>query len=215
MKPSQTSSCCRAARRRRRWRRRSPSPGSPGKEGSSSPPASGSPGNGARPPSSGRESGKAGRSFSIGSEPGREGSPSSLGGKKSNKSSILKRSFVKSYLEDTNNQNPKKNPKFDKYRNSVLERPSHYNASVCINEGGAGDEQTPADQKAEQPPEQVNKEHESPHQIIIQEKLKISAEDGVYSGVWEIPESGILIVELSNAHSRFTGKTVKWSMDFE
>ena len=55
----------------------------------------------------------------------------------------------------------------------------------------------------------------SPHQIVIQEKLKISAEDGVYSGVWEVPESGILIVELSNAHSRFTGKTVKWSMDFE
>eukprot|EP00943_MAST-04B_sp_MAST-4B-sp1_P000164 g164.t1 len=64
-------------------------------------------------------------------------------------------------------------------------------------------------------PEQVNKEYESPHQIVIQEKLKISAEDGVYSGVWEVPESGILIVELSNAHSRFTGKTVKWSMDFE
>ena len=87
--------------------------------------------------------------------------PSSLGGKKSNKSSILKKSFVKSYLEDTNNQNPKKNPKFDKYRNSVLERPSHYNASVWINEGGAGDEQTPADQNAEQPPQQVNTELEN------------------------------------------------------
>ena len=51
-------------------------------------------------------------------------------------------------------------------------------------------------------------------QIVIQEKLKISAENGVYSGVWEVPESGILIVELSNAHSRFTGKTVKWNLDF-
>ena len=63
-------------------------------------------------------------------------------------------------------------------------------------------------------PKEVNKEQESPDQIVIQEKLKISAENGVYSGVWEVPESGILIVELSNAHSRFTGKTVKWNLDF-
>lgn len=64
-------------------------------------------------------------------------------------------------------------------------------------------------------PTQVDEDHESPDQVEIQKQLQISAENGVYSGAWEVPRSGVLIVELSNAHSRFTGRTLKWAMDFE
>lgn len=54
-------------------------------------------------------------------------------------------SFKKSYLEaaEVEDEAPRKNPKFDKYRGSVLDRPSHYNSST-INEGGE-EADTPAD----------------------------------------------------------------------
>ena len=64
-------------------------------------------------------------------------------------------------------------------------------------------------------PQEVNDEHESPGQIVLQEKIKVSSENGVYSGSWEVPERGLVVVELSNSHSRFTGKVVKWCMTFE
>ena len=63
-------------------------------------------------------------------------------------------------------------------------------------------------------PKEVNEDHVSVGQVVVQGQTKISAETGLYTGEWAVPESGILIVELSNAHSRFTGRTIKWSMEF-
>ena len=45
-------------------------------------------------------------------------------------------------------------------------------------------------------PQEVNDEHESPGQIVLQEKIKVSSENGVYSGSWEVPERGLVAVEL-------------------
>jgi hypothetical protein len=58
------------------------------------------------------------------------------GSKKKAKNISILGSFKKSYLEAAEDDSTRKNPKFDKYRESVLERPSHYNASICVNEGG-------------------------------------------------------------------------------
>ena len=46
----------------------------------------------------------------------------------------------KSRLEKEIDQTPIKNPKFNVYRNTILERPSHYNSSLTVAaEGGAAD----------------------------------------------------------------------------
>ena len=78
------------------------------------------------------------------------------GSKKKSKNPSILGSFKRSYLEAAEDEAPRKNPKFDKTRQSVLERPSHYNAS-CINEGGE-EAQTPADQNQMPPPPEVNAE---------------------------------------------------------
>jgi hypothetical protein len=57
------------------------------------------------------------------------------GSKKKSKNTSILQSFKKSYLEAAEDDLPRKNPKFDKYRETVLERPSHYNMST-FNEGG-------------------------------------------------------------------------------
>ena len=90
------------------------------------------------------------------------------------------KSFKKSYLEDAN-EVPRKNPKFDGYRESVLHRPSHYNASICVNEGG--DEQTPAAPEAEfdvknPPPPQNNElENEKRGYMIKEQEFYKSLKD--------------------------------------
>lgn len=64
-------------------------------------------------------------------------------------------------MEDAN-EAPKKNPKFDELRESVLQRPSHYNLSGCVNEGG--DEATPAAEpnaSPAQPPPPANADLEN------------------------------------------------------
>lgn len=105
-------------------------------------------------------------------------------GRKSKNASVLK-SFKKSYLEDAN-EIPKKNPKFDGYRESVLHRPSHYNASICVNEGG--DEQTPAgsnpdaaekefDVKNPPPPANAELENEKRGYMIKEQEFYKSLKD--------------------------------------
>lgn len=42
----------------------------------------------------------------------------------------------RSKLQMEADQAPVKNPKFNCYRNSVLERPSHYNSTLMVAEGG-------------------------------------------------------------------------------
>lgn len=74
----------------------------------------------------------------------------------------------------------KKNPKFDDYRESVLHRPSHYNASIVVNEGGEG--QTPAEPAGDfntknPPPVSAEVENEKRGYMIKEQEFYKSLKD--------------------------------------